>query len=119
MATRGMRLPMIWTKRAPTVVAGGVITLGYGVVGLAVLAVFRHELLAMRASSVLLAAGVLAAAMMLGTDAYGQGVFKVFEFPFQVAAVALLLLAHLTRYLEVREGLPSASRSRARLGGSR
>jgi hypothetical protein len=82
------------------------ITLGYGVVGLAVLAVFRHELFAMRASSVLLLAGVIAAGLMLGSDAYGYGILKAFEFPSQVAAVALLMLAHLTRYLEVREALP-------------
>ena len=82
------------------------ITLGYGVVGLAVLAVFRHELFAVRASSALLVAGVVAAAMMLGSDAYGYGVVKAFEFPSQVAAVGLLMLAHLTRYLEVRAAIP-------------
>ena len=82
------------------------ITLGYGVVGLAVLTVFRHELFALRASSVLLAAGVVAAALMLGTDAYGHGFVKALEFPTQVAAVGLLLLAHLTRYREVQRALP-------------
>ena len=82
------------------------ITLGYGVAGLAVLAVFRHELFAVRASSALLLAGVVAAAMMLGTDAYAPGVLKAFEFPSQVGAVGLLLLAHLTRYAEVRATLP-------------
>jgi hypothetical protein len=82
------------------------ITLGYGVGGLAVLAVFRHELFAMRASSVLLIAGVLAAGVMLGTDAYGRGFLTTLEFPAQVGAVALLLLAHLTRYLEVRVVVP-------------
>ena len=82
------------------------ITLGYGVAGLALLAVFRHELFAMRASSALLLAGVAAAGMMLGTDAYGHGVLKAFEFPSQVAAVGLLMLAHLTRYLEVRAAVP-------------
>ena len=84
------------------------ITLGYGVLGLAVLAVFRHELFATRASSVLLLGGVVAAGLMLGADAYGRGVLTTFEFPSQVAAVALLMLAHLTRYLEVREALPRA-----------
>ncbi len=82
------------------------ITLGYGVAGLAVLAVFRHELFAMRASSVLLLAGVAASVLMLGTDAYGHGVLTTLEFPSQVAAVALLMLAHLTRYIEVRAALP-------------
>ena len=82
------------------------ITLGYGVAGLAVLAVFRHELFAVRASSALLVAGVLAAGIMLGTDAYGHGVLKAFEFPSQVAAVALLMAAHLVRYRELRAALP-------------
>ena len=82
------------------------ITLGYAAIGLAVLAVFRHELFAMRASSALLVAGVVAAAIMVGTDAYGHGLLTTFEFPSQVAAVALLMLAHLTRYLEVRAALP-------------
>jgi hypothetical protein len=82
------------------------ITLGYGVAGLALLAVFRHELFAVRASSALLVAGVVAAGMMLGTDAYGHGILKAFEFPSQVAAVGLLLLAHLVRYREVRAALP-------------
>ncbi|MEE8422607.1 MAG: hypothetical protein V3S31_07500, partial [Dehalococcoidia bacterium] len=68
--------------------------------------VFRHELFAMRASSVLLLAGVAASVLMLGTDAYGHGVLTTLEFPSQVAAVALLMLAHLTRYIEVRAALP-------------
>ena len=82
------------------------ITLGYGVAGLALLAVFRHELFAVRASSALLVAGVLAAGIMLGTDAYGHGILKAFEFPSQVTAVGLLMLAHLVRYREVRAALP-------------
>ena len=43
---------------------------------------------------------------MLGTDAYGHGVVAAFEFPSQVAAVLLLLVAQLTRYVEVRAALP-------------
>ena len=70
------------------------------------LALFRHELFAVRASSALLVAGVAAAALMLGTDAYGHGFVRWLEFPAQVFAGALLLLAHLTRYLEVRAELP-------------
>ena len=89
------------------------ITLGYGVAGLAVLAVFRHELFAVRASSALLLAGVIAAGLMLGTDAYGHGALTTFEFPSQVAAVALLMLAHLTRYLELRAALPRQAAERA------
>ena len=82
------------------------ITLGYGVIGVALLAVFRHELFAVRASSALLLAGVAAAGMMLFTDAYGHGPVAPLEFPSQVGAVGLLLLAHLVRYREVRAALP-------------
>ena len=82
------------------------ITLGYGLVGLSVLALFRHELFAVRASSALLVAGVVAAALMLATDAYGHGILKGLEFPSQVTAVGLLMLAHLARYREVRAELP-------------
>ena len=82
------------------------ITLGCGVVGLAILAVFRHELFAMRAQSALLLPGVVAAGLMLGSDAYGHGVGKAFEFPSQVAAVGLLLLAHLSATCQGRAALP-------------
>ena len=78
------------------------VTLGYGAVGLAVLALFRRELFAVRASSALLVAGVLASGLMLATDAYGHGVMTTVEFPAQVMAVTLLLLAQLIRYGEVR-----------------
>ena len=96
------------------------ITLGYGVVGLAVLALFRHELFAARASSVLLVAGVVAAALMLGTDAYGHGFVKTLEFPAQVTAVGLLMVATATRYGEVRAALPrrASEPARVRLPGA-
>ena len=80
------------------------ITPGYGAAGLAVLALFRHALFAVRASSALLVAGVVAAGLMLATDAYGHGVMTTLEFPAQVTAVAMLLPAQLTRYREVRAG---------------
>lgn len=82
--------------------ADDVITLGYGAACLIVLAMFRHELFASRASSALLAAAVLPAALMLLTDAYGHGPFKWLEEPLQTLAVAMLLLAHLVREEEVR-----------------
>ena len=94
------------------------ITLGYGAAGLALLVVFRQELFAVRASSALLLAGVVAAGIMLGTDAYGHGVLKTFEFPSQVAAVALLMLAHLVRYGEVRAALPRTVKAAAAKAGS-
>ena len=82
--------------------ADDIMTLMYGVIGLIVLAVFRQELFAVRASSTILIAGVLAAGVMLGTDAFGVGFIKWFEFPAQVGAVAILLLAMVVRYVEVR-----------------
>jgi hypothetical protein len=82
--------------------ADDVITLAYGVIGLAVLHVFRHEVMQVRASSVLYLAGVVAAGAMLLVDAYGRGFAKAPEFPVQFLAVALLFLAHLQRFREVR-----------------
>ena len=86
--------------------ADDIMTLMYGVLGLIVLATFRHELFEARASSALLVAGVLAAGLMLGTDAFAVGFIKALEFPAQVGAVALLLLALAVRYFEVRSALP-------------
>jgi phosphodiesterase/alkaline phosphatase D-like protein len=82
--------------------ADDAITLAYGVVCLAILAMFRHELFARRASSALLAAAVLPSALMLLTDAYARGPVAWFERPIQTTAVALLLLAHLVREEELR-----------------
>ena len=85
--------------------ADDIMTLMYGAIGLGVLAVFRHELFALRASSALLVAGVLAAGVMLATDAFAPGDAKALEFPAQVGAVGILLLALLVRYLEVRSSV--------------
>ncbi|MEZ4504180.1 MAG: hypothetical protein R3C39_16265 [Dehalococcoidia bacterium] len=78
------------------------ITLAYGVVGLAVLHLFRHEVMLHRSSSVLYLFGVVAAASMLLIDAYGRWLISVAEFPAQLLAVGLLFLAHLQRLREVR-----------------
>jgi hypothetical protein len=78
-----------------------VITLSYGVAGLAVLHVFRHEVMQLRASSALYLFGVVAAAAMLVTDAYGHSLFRLAEFPAQIGAVGLLFLAHWQRFSEV------------------
>ncbi len=48
-----------------------------------------------------LIAGVLASALMFGTDAFGRRPVKVLDFPAQVSAVALLLLATLIRHREL------------------
>ncbi len=86
--------------------ADDIMTLMYGVLGLIILAVFRHELFTIRASAVLLVVGVLASAMMLGTDAFGHGPIKPLERPSQVAAVGILLLSMGVRYIEVRSASP-------------
>ena len=85
-----------------------VITLAFGLVGLGVLYLFRHELVARRHSSTLLVAGVAAAGLMVATDVYARGWLQPLEFPAQVSAVGLLLLAYVMRYREVRaaEGRP-------------
>ena len=82
--------------------ADDLITLGIGVVGLAVLYVFRHELVARRHSSTLLVAAVATAGLMVAIDVYAKGWVQPFEFPAQVSAVGLLLLAYVMRYREVR-----------------
>ena len=101
-----------WIERNADVLPGltnntdDIITLMYGAIGLATLAVFRSELFAVRASTAVLVIGVLAAGMMLGTDAFGRGFLKTLEFPFQVTAVGLLLLSMGVRYIEIRSALP-------------
>ena len=80
-----------------------VITLGIGAIGLAFLYIFRHELLARRHSSVLLLGAVAAGGLMVAIDVYGRGWIGPLEFPAQVSAVGLLLLAYAMRYREVRE----------------
>ena len=84
------------------------ITIAFGLVGLGVLYLFRHELLAHRHSSTLLVAAVAAAGLMVATDVYAKGWVQPLEFPAQVFAVGLLLLAFAMRYREVRaaEGRP-------------
>jgi hypothetical protein len=78
-----------------------IITLGYGLAGLIVLHVFRHEVMQRRASSALYLAAVVAAGAMLIVDAYGHSLFKLAEFPAQTGAVGLFFLAHAQRFREV------------------
>ena len=78
------------------------ITLVFGLAGLGVLYLFRHELVAHRHSSTLLVAAVAAAGLMVATDVYAKGWVQPLEFPAQVFAVGLPLLAFAMRYREVR-----------------
>jgi hypothetical protein len=82
--------------------ADDMITLGFGATGLVAVWIFRAELLALRPSSALLCGGVAAAAVMLVTDAFGHGFVRPLEFPAQMSACGLLLLANATRWSELR-----------------
>jgi hypothetical protein len=93
------------------------ITLGYGAVGLTVLAFFRRELLAIRASSTLLIVGVALSAVMLVTDAFARGPLAALEFPSQVLAAAFLLLAQSVRRVELRETATAGAGMRAAVAG--
>jgi hypothetical protein len=77
------------------------VTVLYGLAGLAVLAAFRHELVAFRASSTLLVPGALLAVLMLAIDALGSGLIAVLENPIHAFAGGVLLLAQLVRLHEV------------------
>ena len=96
LASRTSMIPMF------TNTADDIITVFVGVTGLTVLYMFRDEVFARRASSALLVGGVAAAALMTLTDVYGHGVIRPLEFPAQVAASGLLMLAFTRRYFEVR-----------------
>jgi hypothetical protein len=91
--------------------ADDVITLAIGATGLITVWIFRAELLALRPSSALLAAGVAAAGLMTFTDVYGHGIVRPLEFPAQMSACSLLLLANVARYVEVR--IPGAVREKS------
>ena len=101
MASRTSMIPMF------TNTADDIITVFVGVTGLTVLYMFRNEVFARRASSALLVGGVAAAAVMTLTDVYGHGVIRPLEFPAQVAASGLLMLAFTRRYFEVRCAAPA------------
>jgi hypothetical protein len=92
-----------------------VITLATGATGLIAVWIFRAELLALRPSSALLCAGVAAAGLMTFTDVYGHGFIRPLEFPAQMSACGLLLLANIARYVEVRQPAQAREPQRGRL----
>jgi hypothetical protein len=78
------------------------LVLGYAVVGLCVLFIFRMELFEDRASATLLQLAALAALVMVTTDAFATTrAVKALEFPAQTLSNGLLLLAFGVRYLEI------------------
>jgi hypothetical protein len=97
MSDHGHMLPLFTNS------VDDVITLTMGVTGLTMVYLFRAELLALRPSSVLMLAGVGAAALMTVTDVYGHGFIRPLEFPAQMSACGLLLLANIARYGEVKD----------------
>ena len=79
------------------------IVMSYALVGLVALYLFRHEVTARRNSSTLLILGVIAAVVMVGTDAYAHArIIKALELPAQAFAGGLLMLAMVVRLSEVR-----------------
>jgi hypothetical protein len=87
-----------------------IIILCYAGAGLLVLAVFRQEVFAGRESSVLLLVGAVFAALMVGSDAFGESnALKGVEFPAQTLAAGFLGLACVVRLLELRRNEPSGA----------
>ena len=83
--------------------------LGYAVVGVSVLYMFRMELLSTRASSTLLLLAAIAAVLMVTTDAFATTpALKALEFPSQTLATMLLMFAFARRFIEVRAMMPVA-----------
>jgi hypothetical protein len=80
------------------------LVLGYAVVGVSVLYMFRMELLSERASSTLLLLAAISAAIMVATDAFATtNELKALEFPTQTLASMMLLFAFARRFQEVRQ----------------
>ena len=85
-----------------TNVSSDMLVLSYAAVGLAVLTVFRSEVLADRPSATLLQLAAFSSIVMVLTDAFATTEsLEALEFPAQTIACSLLLLAFGVRYLEV------------------
>ncbi len=77
------------------------VTLGYALAGLTLATAFRTQLRAIRASSCLLVGGVFASGAMVLSDAFPRGDLGALEFPLELGAGGLLLLAAAARWLEL------------------
>jgi hypothetical protein len=93
-----------------TDVPSDILILGYAALGLAVLYVFRMELLSGSASASLLLMAGLASAVMVLSDGFASSYFfKALEFPAQILASSLLMFAFVIRWDEVRQTAPAAA----------
>jgi hypothetical protein len=90
------------------------LVLGYAVVGITVLIVFRMELRARRPSTTLLYLAAGASIVMVLCDAFARSLtLKALELPAQTLAVTLLMFAFIARYREVREVMPTGDHGRS------
>jgi hypothetical protein len=79
-----------------------ILVLGYAVIGVSVLFVFRMELIADRPSATLLQLAAVASLVMVLTDIFATSTaLKAVEYPSQTLANGLLMLAFVVRYQEV------------------
>jgi hypothetical protein len=90
------------------------LVLGYAVVGVAVLYVFRMEVFADRPSATLLQFAAAAAIVMVLADIFAHAtVLRALEYPSQTLANGLLALAFIVRYREVAEPATAVARDPA------
>jgi hypothetical protein len=91
-----------------TNVSSDMLVLGYALVGVTVIVLFRMELFSGRPSATLLQFAAVASVVMVLSDAFGTSdVVRALEFPAQTFACSLLMLAFAVRWLEVRQATPA------------
>lgn len=87
-----------------TNVSSDMLVLGYALAGLTIIVMFRMEVFSGRPSATLLQLAAVASVVMVLSDAFGTtDVVKALEFPAQMFACSLLMLAFAVRWLEVRQ----------------
>jgi hypothetical protein len=95
-----------------TNVPSDMLVLSYAVAGLAVIIVFRSEVLSDRPSATLLQLAAFSSIVMVLVDALATTeALEALEFPAQTFACSLLLLAFGVRYLEVTSRVPQSAPS--------
>jgi hypothetical protein len=87
-----------------TDVPSDMLVLGYTLIGVTVIVMFRMEVLSGRPSATMLQLAAVASVVMVLTDAFGVTyVIRALEYPAQTFACSLLMLAFAVRWLEVRQ----------------